>query len=325
MLNCSRCGAECTLYYPPKKYGDKWICKSCHEILRAEVRNKEGQLKSKQVEEPDLLTVDDVEIIKEPSVHVIGKTAYLGGGLSDYLDECGVNVTSGSPAAKLLMGSTNDSSLVCEIAGRKCYNSWLKGRKSDSYFEHIKEVAHGSILTHGNLTFIISGISRSCSMEFIRHHVGVGISQESQRFIAYDEPYMVLHPTITLLDERSLYQCADNFVGQFNHYRERQATLKKVLQAKGYNGTMLKKRMNEAARMCLPNETATSLVWTANFRALRNVLTERGGQFADLEIRRLACAMLRVTHKHVKYVFDDFFISEDEFGKEFIVSKHGKI
>lgn len=268
-----------------------------------------------------------VKVLEEPSVYVLGHSKYDNTNFRDYILDEGLEdalYREGTPADKLAHKSQTMEALA-EVAGRKCYNAWSKGRPTDEYFEHIMEVGHGSILTHCNITFLIADISRSCSMEFIRHHVGVGISQESQRFINYKEPVMVMHPSLQRLDDSARQQAIQTFTESFEVYAERQGQLKKYFKEAGLEGTMLRKRVNEGARMCLPNETATSLVWTANARALRNVLTERGGIMADLEIRQLAVALFNSAKRLLPNILKDFKECYDDQGFPYLETTYGKV
>ncbi len=73
--------------------------------------------------------------------------------------------------------------------------------------------------------------------------------------------------------------------------------------------TMLRKRANEAARSVLPGCTETKIFVTANGRALRNLLEQRGSSQADAEIRRLALTMLGVLREASPCVFGDYNIN----------------
>lgn len=57
----------------------------------------------------------------------------------------------GVPRPDQLQGSELDK--LAEIAGRVCYDSVGKGRSSEEYHEHIREVRHHSVLRHGTLVF----------------------------------------------------------------------------------------------------------------------------------------------------------------------------
>ncbi|ESV60919.1 thymidylate synthase, flavin-dependent [Mycobacteroides abscessus MAB_091912_2446] len=75
---------------------------------------------------------------------------------------------------------------LVEFAGRACYQSWSKPNPrtatNESYLRHVIEVGHLSVLEHASATFYITGISRSCTHELIRHR-HFSYSQLSQRFV----------------------------------------------------------------------------------------------------------------------------------------------
>jgi thymidylate synthase (FAD) len=74
-----------------------------------------------------------------------------------------------------------------------------------------------------------------------------------------------------------------------------------------------RKMAREAARGVLPNSTETKIIITANARAWRTILELRAGEGAELEIRRLACAALRVLQQEALAFFSDFeiYVAED--------------
>lgn len=61
----------------------------------------------------------------------------------------------GAPRADQLQGTALER--LVELAGRVCYDSLGKGRSSSEYHAHIREVGHGSVLEHANLTIEIRG------------------------------------------------------------------------------------------------------------------------------------------------------------------------
>ena len=71
-----------------------------------------------------------------------------------------------------------------------------------------------------------------------------------------------------------------------------------------------RKMSREAARGVLPNSTETKIVVTGNARAWRTMLELRAGEGAELEIRRLAVAVLRVLATEAPAFFSDFEIYE---------------
>jgi thymidylate synthase (FAD) len=64
----------------------------------------------------------------------------------------------------------------------------------------------------------------------------------------------------------------------------------------------------EAARSVLPNATETKVVVSGNVRAWRTMLELRCGEGAELEIRRMAVACLRVLQGDAPAFFSDFEI-----------------
>jgi thymidylate synthase (FAD) len=71
-----------------------------------------------------------------------------------------------------------------------------------------------------------------------------------------------------------------------------------------------RKMAREAARGVLPNSTETKIVVTGNARAWRTMLELRSSEAAELEIRRMAVAVLRVLQGEAPAFFSDFEIYE---------------
>jgi thymidylate synthase (FAD) len=77
-----------------------------------------------------------------------------------------------------------------------------------------------------------------------------------------------------------------------------------------------RKMAREAARSVLPNATEVKIVASANVRAWRTMLELRLGEGAELEIRRMAVACLRVLQREAPALFADFEIYRAEDGSE---------
>src|SRR5947209_12563769 len=86
---------------------------------------------------------------------------------------------------------------LVEFAGRACYQSWSKPNPrtatNTGYIKHIIDVGHFSVLEHASVTFYITGISRSCTHELIRHR-HFSYSQLSQRFVPEHDAQVVVPP-----------------------------------------------------------------------------------------------------------------------------------
>jgi len=223
-----------------------------------------------------------------------------------------------TPLHQLFTSKVPDA--LVEFAGRHCYRSWEKGRDSKQYIENILEQRHGSVLEHSSISFAISGISRSCSHELVRHRAGFAWSQESQRYVDAKDLKFVIPPLLVDLNDEGLI---NNFKAACNHSLQAYINLQKDL---GYINSdvkvpsKLKKRINETARSLLPNAAETRLVMTCNLRALRHFLELRGGEGADAEIRRLSLYILPYAREIFPLIFADLEAPED-----FITSKYPKV
>jgi thymidylate synthase (FAD) len=175
---------------------------------------------------------------------------------------------------------------LLEHAGRICYRSQSRGAPGAFLRARIRE-GHGSIIEHASATFEISGISRACSHQLVRHRLA-SYSQESQRYVSMEDPEWVLPADVTG-DPRAM-MVWDEFAGHV-------VAAYRALREMGVR--------KEDARFVLPNATATRIVVTMNFRELRHMFRVRISRQAQWEIRQVAVRMLEAVHPHAPAVFDD--------------------
>ncbi|MCT7659466.1 FAD-dependent thymidylate synthase [Mycobacterium deserti] len=202
---------------------------------------------------------------------------------------------------------------LVEFAGRACYQSWSKPNPKTAtnaaYLRHIIDVGHLSVLEHASVSFYITGISRSCTHELIRHR-HFSYSQLSQRYVPENDSQVVIPPGIE--DDPELLEI---FTAAADASRATYAELLSRLEAKfmGDQGgerraVLRRKQARQAARAVLPNATETRIVVTGNYRAWRHFIAMRASEHADVEIRRLAIACLRQLIDAAPQVFSDFDI-----------------
>jgi thymidylate synthase (FAD) len=210
---------------------------------------------------------------------------------------------------------------LLEFAGRACYQSWSKPNPKTAtnagYLQHIIDVGHLSVLEHASVSFYITGISRSCTHELIRHR-HFSYSQLSQRYVPENESQIVLPPGMEDDDElrRILIEAADASRATYTDLLSR-------LEAKFADqphAVLRRKQARQAARAVLPNATETRIVVTGNYRAWRHFIAVRASEHADVEIRRLAIACLRQLIGAAPAVFGDFQISALADGTEVATS-----
>ena len=210
---------------------------------------------------------------------------------------------------------------LVEFAGRACYQSWDKPNPrtatNASYLKHIIDVGHFAVLEHASASFYITGVSRSCAHELVRHR-HFSFSQLSQRYVAEDEARVVLPPELEDDPElaRIVLAAAD---ASRNAYEELLSALEARL-GDAPNAVLRRKQARQAARAVLPNDTETRIVVTGNYRAWRHFIAMRASEHADTEIRRLAIACLRELTTVAPAAFADFEIAALADGTEVAVS-----
>ena len=199
---------------------------------------------------------------------------------------------------------------LVEFAGRACYQSWSKPNPrtatNGSYIKHIIDFGHFAVLEHASATFYITGISRSCSHELVRHR-HLSYSQLSQRYVPDDDARVVLPSG--LRDDPEL---RDIVLAAADASRAAYLQVLAKLEAKledQPNAVLRRKQARQAARAVLPNDTETRIVVSGNYRAWRHFIAVRASEHADTEIRGLAVACLRELAAVAPAVFADFEIT----------------
>ncbi len=186
-----------------------------------------------------------------------------------------------------LFDSENPETLL-EHAGRTCYRSESRGEPGRFLSARVRE-GHESLIEHASATFEISGISRACSHQLVRHRIA-SYSQESQRYVDMAEPVFVVPLSVADNPEASAI---------WNDFMDRVAETYSRLRQVGVR--------KEDARFVLPNAAATRIIVTMNFRSLRHFFSVRCERAAQWEIRGLAVEMLRKVHPVAPSVFDDLY------------------
>jgi thymidylate synthase (FAD) len=211
------------------------------------------------------------------------------------------------------IGDSTDGERLAEFAGRLCYMSQHNPAKRETreYLENIKKQGHGSVLEHANYTILLEGVSRSLTHELVRHRAGFAYSQLSQRYVDESVANFVVPPAI--IGEQALEaawraqmeQAQDAYVHLVAQLMERYGWVADKVHRR--------KMAREASRAVLPNATETKIVVTANARAWRTMLELRSSEGAEMEIRRMAVAVLRLLQREAPGFFSDFefYVAED--------------
>jgi thymidylate synthase (FAD) len=204
------------------------------------------------------------------------------------------------------LGESTDGERLAEFAGRLCYMSQRNPakRQTREYLENIKRQGHGSVLEHAVYAILVEGVSRSLTHELVRHRAGTAMSQLSQRYVDESEANFVVPPAIIGDDALEAAWRAQVEGAQAAYV----ALVEQLMDRYRWVDDKVHRRKmaREAARGVLPNSTETKIVFTANARSWRTLLELRAGEGAELEIRRLAVAIIRLLQAEAPAFFNDF-------------------
>ena len=170
---------------------------------------------------------------------------------------------------------------IGEYAGI-CYNSNLEEGTCIKRAISCKDKGHLATLRFAHATFHVSGISRTCSHQFVRSK-HLDFLQRSQRYCSEKTTEFVI-PESLKDDPEVLYQFAKQ---QYLYNNLIQAGVKK-----------------EDARFVLPEATATELIVTGNFQAWLDFIALRADKHAQWEIREVAKTINNILSEHAPGLFN---------------------
>ena len=243
----------------------------------------------------DVKEARELGIVREPKVFLVGRQTVDADAIERFL---------GDHEASWQTDTEVGAEVLAEMAGRVCYMSYGKGRKSNREFlQHIVEVGHGSVLEHGVWSFLVTGVSRSFTHELIRHR-HFSYSQLSQRYVNESDSDFV-EPDIIASDP-ALHAIWCEAVDATRRAYDRLVEGLQRRYADIPEATVRRKLARQAARSVLPNATETKIFVTGNARALRHFIELRGSEHAEIEIRKVAVALLRLMQGEAPSLFADY-------------------
>lgn len=194
-----------------------------------------------------------------------------------------------------LIYHTPNPERVVATATRLCYSHThpddllekLSDERIDYLLNTITTAKHYSTFEHAVFMFSISGISRACSHQLVRHRIA-SYNQQSQRYVTFDNiDDIVVPPSIeTNAQYKLMYENAIKQVFDTYEFLSSQKDVNK-----------------EDARYLLPNGAKTNLVVTMNARSLMNFFHLRCCRRAQWEINELAWRMLDLVYPIAPRIF----------------------
>jgi len=159
------------------------------------------------------------------------------------------------------------------LAAGRCYG---KDDVSENRVKTCFNNGHTSVFEHATVTFQVSGISRSCSHQLVRHRVA-SFSQKSQRYTKL---------TLKDLKEGDWYVTPPYILEDRKRKWDYDKDMESVLT--NYLGLLDMGVKPEDARFLLPEGTKTDIVCSMNLREIYHFLDVRLSKNSQWEIRDLA-------------------------------------
>ena len=227
--------------------------------------------------------------------------------------------------SKTEAATRSEGELLTEVAGRVCYKSFGIGlnpnvtmirQSSEEYMQNTLSKGDGSIFEHATCTFGFLNVSRVFTHELVRHRAGVAISQESLRYVRPTSLALWLPPELD--SKRAKIQSIIERIE--NDYQELEGSFswKDV-------SFDLKKRVTSALRRILPQGMSNAMIWTANHRTIRHVITMRTAASAEVEIRHVFDKVAQVMKEKFPLIYHDFECVSLDDGTRSWRPKHMKV
>lgn len=198
--------------------------------------------------------------------------------------------------------------LICEYAGRTCYQSAPKG-EPEKFINGIVRRGHESVIEHQTITveFITD---RACANELVRHRIAA-YSQESTRYVNYVDGIQF----IKMIEFQYYNQLS---IGDTNMLRDCEALWELSCQqsADCYKEMVeMLRRRPETARSVLNNSLKTSIIATFNLREWRHVFTMRCGKPAHPHIKEIMIPLMMYFKQKFPGMFDNIPYDEEFYAK----------
>lgn len=251
---------------------------------------------------------------KEPKVIFIAEPHINYDGLEELVSELGA--PDWAPDISIA-----DSEALVEVAGRLCYKSFAAGLNANvtkvregnrSYLANILAQAHGSVLEHASASFVFLNVSRVLTHEIVRHRAGVGISQESLRYVRLTD-LGAYEPDVFDDADKAVME---NFFAQSENFQKHFADKYDLDDEASF---ARKKKLTSAMRRLAPIGLTTNIMVTANHRAWRHMIEMRANGHAEEEIQKVMRRVAEIMLERFPNLYQDMTLTDD--GVEFENSK----
>ena len=208
----------------------------------------------------------------------------------------------------LLPGRPSPEQLI-EYAGRVCWRTTLSPDDAglERFIGALMKKAHLSVIEHASASFEISGVSRSCTHQLVRHRLA---SQDprGETMLDYDLSPTISQESMRYVDASKAEYICPASIGE-HPYKRKRFKLHMASTWRLYAAFRKEGVPKEDARYVLPIGAASRLILTMNFRSWLHFCTERCSKQAQWEIRAVSMEILQHLSSHAPAVFGDLWNS----------------
>lgn len=225
---------------------------------------------------------------QEPAVVLLAETRLIPEGVAQFKHALGV------PDWTTIAHS--DAEQLIEMGGKLCYLSFstdlnknLTKTGTRNNFDYLQEgiikTKHGSVLEHATVTFVLFDVSRVLTHELVRHRAGTAVSQVSGRYVRTDE-VKAYYPSAIQANQRAVEIFNRAFDQMETNVKdlEQLFMIDKMTEPSQFSA---KKILTSAFRRIIGNGQTNHIMFTANHRALRHIISMRTHRSAEEEIRKV--------------------------------------
>jgi thymidylate synthase (FAD) len=284
------------------------------------------------IDSPVFKTTAGTRYLKGPGVVMVNKPHVDLSGTIGFLEGYGLGFESYLQDDDVLA----DGERLAKFGAQLCYMSFGEHRTKNvdaaRYFENIKSSGHGSVIEHPGYSFLLYGLSRDQTHELVRHRVGCGYSQQSQRYVGGQ--------TLRFVERReyqtdALQSMFERFIDMTATEYEQRAEVLLRMQLAGdpalaatsdsHAKTEMKKKVRQVARSVLTNEVEAPILVTMNARSGRHVSEMRAAAAADTAIRETMFRTFLCMALVDPLLFNDYELDMLKDGTSGISTKYRKV
>lgn len=199
-----------------------------------------------------------------------------------------------------LLGVSKDPVEVLYSAFRICYSkddaneTWekiktgeIKRQQMEDFVVEKLGTGHTSPLRQVAFVFVVDNVSRACTAQFNRHHIGIEREEMSQRYVDFNKGIKAFVTPPSIQENPKILEKWNNLQSDMVGF---------------YNDCLAEGIKKEDARFALPMATVSREQFSMGFQAMQQFLDVRMCERAQWEIRDMAWQIYRLMKKEFPHL-----------------------